>query len=368
MNALSPRGAWPVVPLLLWLSFSLGCRQELPKRYGCRGGFQPTSVNGTAVFADMVQRAKHSVYSWNRLSPRLRDDADCIVWFPDDFEPPTDEQCDWLETWLARSPGRTLIYVGRHYDAAPKYWRQAARKAPAEQKAVMLQNAVAADDKLQSEMATISGDECAWFRLQKDRPALHVSTLEGSPDWVASIEPSACDVELAAGLVPWDDAQRLVWAGGDAIVSRIEVEQSQILLVANGSLLLNHCLINHEHRKIAGRLIDEIGPPRKTVVFLESRAGGPPIVDDEPQARRASPWALFHTWPMNWILLHLLVAGAIFCFSRWPIFGLPRSEPADALSDFGKHVHAVGLWLARTRDAAFAHTRLQHYRQMIDDA
>jgi hypothetical protein len=38
------------------------------------------------------------------------------------------------------------------------------------------------------------------------------------------------------------------------------------------------------------------------------------------------------------------------------------------LADFGKHVQAVGRWLARTRDVAFAHTRLQHYRQMADDA
>ncbi len=45
--------------------------------------------------------------------------ADCIVWFPDDFQPPSKKVRHWLEQWLSEAAGRTLIYVGRDFDAAP---------------------------------------------------------------------------------------------------------------------------------------------------------------------------------------------------------------------------------------------------------
>ena len=54
------------------------------------------------------------------------------------------------------------------------------------------------------------------------------------------------------------------------IVGRLDVGQSQLLVVSNGSFLLNAMLVNHEHRKLAGKLIDTIGPGGRDVVFLES--------------------------------------------------------------------------------------------------
>ena len=35
----------------------------------------------------MFEQAGHQAYSWHWLSPKL-DDADVIVWAPDDYEPP----------------------------------------------------------------------------------------------------------------------------------------------------------------------------------------------------------------------------------------------------------------------------------------
>ena len=54
------------------------------------------------------------------------------------------------------------------------------------------------------------------------------------------------------------------------IVGRLDVGQSQLLVASNGSFLLNATLVNHEHRKLAGKLIDTIGPGGRDVVFLES--------------------------------------------------------------------------------------------------
>ena len=49
-----------------------------------------------------------------------------IAWSgsPDDFQPPSPDVAVWFESWLATRPHRTLIYVGRDFDAAPWYWRK----------------------------------------------------------------------------------------------------------------------------------------------------------------------------------------------------------------------------------------------------
>jgi hypothetical protein len=122
--------------------------------------------------------------------------------------------------------------------------------------------------------------------------------------------------------------------------------------------------VNHEHRKLAGKLVDEVGPPAN-VVFLESGWGGPPIRDQDPQAKTPTGMEAFFVWPLGYVLLHLAVVGLVFCFARFPIFGLPQRLPADPPSDFGKHVAAVGDLLKKTKDRAYATERLRHYQQSV---
>jgi hypothetical protein len=102
------------------------------------------------------------------------------------------------------------------------------------------------------------------------------------------------------------------------------------------------------------------------VVFLESGAGGPQIVSKEPHMAAAGPMEIFQVWPANWILLHLLVLGVLFCFCRYPLFGRPREPPPEPTSDFGKHIDALALLLAKTRDVAYASARVTLYQQMRD--
>ena len=107
----------------LCLVLLVGCSsRDIETQYGRRVGSEPASVNGTGVLADMFQRAGHAVFTWQSLSPKLSRRADCIVWFPDDICPPDRKTRGWLEHWLEARPGRTLVYVGRDFDAAPGYW------------------------------------------------------------------------------------------------------------------------------------------------------------------------------------------------------------------------------------------------------
>jgi hypothetical protein len=344
--------------------FAGGCREELNTVYGRRLGAGATSVNGTAVLGELIAQRGHTVLSSGRLSPKLRDRADVIVWFPDDFHVPSQAVCDWLEEWLSEKDGRTLIYVGRDFDAEPGYWEGVLADVPAGQEAEVQDLQQRAQSRFVIWRYGIGRHEdCEWFSIRgKDRPR-KVRTLDGQGAWLEKVDPKGLSIELHGRLTPNAEAEVLLESEGDALVSRLAVEESQVLIVANGSFLLNLPLVNHEHRKLAGHLIDRIGTPGKTVFFLESGPGGPPIRDNDPEPTPPSGLEIFHLWPANWILLHWAIVGILFCFCRFPIFGRPREPEPEGTADFRRHLEAAGQWLARTRDRQYALSRLQSYRQ-----
>ena len=59
---------------------SAGCRQDVDATYGRLSG---SSVNGVRVFANLLRSKGCRVESTRRLSPKLRDQTDLIVYFPD---------------------------------------------------------------------------------------------------------------------------------------------------------------------------------------------------------------------------------------------------------------------------------------------
>lgn len=357
--------------LLLLLSLlAIGCTRDLDRDYGRRQGpGRDKSVNGTGVLAKMFQESGHKVFSWTTLSPRLKKRADCIVWFPDDFQPPSQEARDWLETWLTDRPGRTLIYVGRDFDAAWPYWQKVERLASDDQRDEIRRRKTAARvDFLVARQAIPKSDDCDWFTVEGKYRPRKVRSLEGDPEWLAGIDPAGLEIELSGRMLPSSYADVMLASDGDMLVSVESWDQSRAIMVANGSFLLNVPLVNHEHRKLAGKLIDAIGPPGQTVVFLESGPTGPPVRDTDPTGKIPTGMEIFNIWPTNWILLHLAVAGILFCFSRWPIFGRPREPEPPPPSDFGRHVEALGELLERSGDAQFAAARLAHCREVLTPA
>jgi len=316
----------------------------------------------------MFERAGHKVLARTSLSPWLRQNADCIVWFPDDFRGPSPQVQTWLVGWLAEEPERTLIYVGRDFDAAPRYWEKIRALAPASQLAEIQRRKAAADLLFNEQRARLrENEDCGWFKVDVKPAPRQVSSLEGEPEWLAGVDPSKAEIELASRLVPSPEAEALLTSGSDVLVSRQLVEDSQLIVVANGSFLLNLPLVNHEHRKLAGHLIHQIGPPPQTVVFLQSFAGGPPIRDKDPSPNPPSGLEILNVWPTNWILMHLVVAGILFCFARYPIFGRPLEPKPDGRSDFGRHIEAVGQWLARSGDEEYAARRLSSFQKIQEE-
>jgi hypothetical protein len=335
-----------------------GCANpELESYYGRHQiPSQSASVNGTDVLAGMFRDAGHQVHFRRTLVTSQMEAADTIVWFPDDFAAPTAEVCEWFDNWLYESPGRRLVFVGRDFDAAPLYWKTMLPRVGADQKrAYELRELEARLTSRAGWNLKTEGLECEWFRYEREA-AQDVRELAGP--WSGGIDAAKAQIELRTRLIPPGSAGRLLTSGDDLLASRYAEQYwkgSGILLVANGSFLLNLPLVDHQNRKLAGRLIAAAGKPGQ-VVFLESGPGGPPI---DPAFTDNSLWTLFGAWPLNVILLQLAAAGVIFCFARWPIFGRPREPAAESTSDFSLHVAAVGALLARTQDRQFALARVE---------
>jgi hypothetical protein len=342
-----------------------GCADDIGDAYGrmaiADGG---NSVNGTSVLAGMFRQAGHEVSRTSWLAPKIRSKADVIVWAPDDFDPPSDEARAWFDDWFKSGPGKTLIYIGRDYDAAPAYWRAIQAGAPASQLPEIKRRLGGAIRKYLARRQMLpAAAQAEWFTVQGSRRHRRVRTLTAGP-WRAGVDASKLGIELNSRLAPAAGAEVLLASRRDVIASRLPVHRGQLTLIANGSFLLNLPLVNHEHRKLAGQLIADARSGKK-VVFLESGPGGPQLLEKDPAAVMRNGLEILTTTPFDRILLQLAVLGLVFCVSRFPIFGQPRELEASARSDFGKHVSALGTLMARTRDRAHAVRRIEHFQQHV---
>ena len=358
-----PRSSWRLA--LALAALLAGCDPEpLDVRYGRRTG-RPggESVNGTAVLGKMFEEAGWKVASRRRLTPALADKTDCIVWFPDSVEPPTAEALEWFEDWLGEKPQRTLIYVLRDYDAAAVYWRQVEADAPEKKRSLVLaerQWAESRDRHRRKDLADVA-DDFPWFWVEPLDAPQRVERLAGW-SWTADVDPEQTAIEIGSVLRFSDQARTLLEGDDHPLVTALACGDSRVLVVANGSFLLNLPLVNHEHRKLAGRLIEEVRGTGFNVAFLESGRGGPPVGDHDSAEQETTPLHILLVYPLNWILLHLAAAGALFCWARWPIFGRPRDLPPPPLADFGRHVDAVAERLRRAGDIDYARRRVRQWR------
>ncbi len=341
--------------------------EELEARYGLASGHQgQVSVNGVGILAGLFKREGHRVTSWPRLSPALYERADTIVWFPSSLDKPSDEVIEWLETWLFDQEGRTLIYVCRDFDAEEGYWKQVSPGAPPEVAAEFALKQTKADFKI-TRQGLPASEDWTWFTMEGALKPRQVTTLDGTPNWLVGVDPTQAEIELNGRLAPpkdrtEDEIQVLLESQGDALAWREEFLGSQLIVVANGSFLLNLQLINHEHRKLAAALVREIGP-KQHVVFLEAD-GDPDVSDEDPELTPPSATKLLAIAPFSHILLHLAIVGIIFCFARWPIFGRPREEPPAPLSDFGEHVSSLGELLSLAGNRELAWERVRQYQRI----
>jgi len=356
------------ISAVVLLSGVAGCRSdEIDFTYGTRSPLYSQSVNGTHLFSDLFVQREHRVVSWRAFSPKLREKADVIVWFTQSFEPPSSDAREWLKSWLLEKPDRTLIFVGRDYDAARPYLERVKKGPPPLSPGQMLEiDALLAevDSEFYPPRGRATGGDGDWFSLDMASKKKSVRQLNGSIDWVAGIQAKQLGIELEGRMRPGVDTKVLLEDDQkNMVLGEIEIGESRIFLVPNGSYLLNLPLVNQEHRKLAGRLVTAVGDD-KYVVFLESDGEIPPILDKDPVPQLPSLGRILAQPPRNTIVFQAILAGLVFAFVRLPIFGVPKTLASTALSDFGRHVTAFGELLMLTRDRQYAVSRVMQFQQL----
>lgn len=380
------RGISIVVLGLVLLVIYLGSgnsKGELSTKYGQRRGTAATdSVNGTAVLAELFEQKQHRVNGATQLSRRL-DLYQTIVWAPDDFGPPSLEARQFLDAWLAAGSGRTVVYIGRDYDAAGEYWQRMLSRVDDDRQDEYQRRAAHALSEFAARRSAFPKHEpCEWFTMESGHPTRKIPDLDGP--WAEGIDVAKTDIVLAGRLdipEPGEDSIGVAVTGGPEGDSLIDLEvllqsendilahrfrrrywnNSQVIVIANGSFTLNMGLVNHEHRKLAAKLVAECGEPGR-VAFLESGPRGLSV--DKGNAPQESNFALriFMIWPVSFIFIHFAALGIAYCISVFPIFGRARTLPGGGRSDFGQHVAALGDLLQKTKDTFFAESRIRQYQ------
>lgn len=364
-----------LVVLTIWFIFQpFGgmTAKDINIEYGGRTGRASRSVNGTSVFADMFKQRGPSVTTWSRLSPRLRR-SDVIVWVPDSFELPNAKTTDYFEEeWLNSDDRRlrTLIYVARDFDAAVEYWDVQSKTTTGTSYLESRSQAarMKSDHALGRSMTAVnlSSD---WFSIESNQSFVETTVTQG--EWVSDFDqkvtlPVSGKLETPK---PKDSRKYEVLLGSreSPLIVRMTDKYAwpdgKVIIVLNGSTVLNLPLVEHQNREIAAKLIDECGDAIRRVTFLETGPGGmPPISTADPKAH--SGFDALKIWPINSILMHLIIAGTLFCAWVFPIFGRPRKLETDTPSSFSKHIRALGELLALTQDRQSAMAKVQQYRSL----
>ncbi len=395
MTLRNPLCAMTAILLALLLA---GCsKSRIENVYGRSRAPDGNSVNGTAVLAGMFRAAGHRVSTANRISPALSR-FDVLVWAPDDFRVPSIHQRAALEQWLAVG-NRTLIYIGRDYDAAPQYWQQIrSQLSSSEQWAAEGERGRAMARHDERVVAEPSRQFGRWFTLDREIGWHKVDALQSEHGWTDGVDVAATDIYVRTRLSPAQDEDTdyalteplLDLLGGELeswqyavqkrpaahsevllatphgpLVTRVTDPgwlSSQILVVSNGAFLLNLPLVNREHRKLAGKVIAACGTNRR-VGFVELPPGDRMAYFSEPETEGPSTLQALTIWPLGFILMHVLLLGMVLCFAAFPIFGRPRELSSAGASDFGRHIDALGRLLERTRDEHYAREQLRIYHR-----
>lgn len=340
-----------------------GCNSSsLNDDYGKRRG---AGLNGLSVLSEMYRQQGSRVVAWKRLSPKTQK-QDTIIWAPTDYAGLTTDQIEFFEDWFVNGTDRTLIIINHDYDAAIGHWQSLLDRATGQQAIEIRRRLAFAESKYRRQAQDDDLPDCRWFDMKPRDRSGWADDLGGK--WSDSINPNNARIYLGAALTfpkKGYDVEHLLLDDDHPVVSRLTHpnwhDGNKVIVLANGSMLFNQPLVNHENRKIAALVLEESDNPRR-VMIIEGASDAVPIRDTDASA----PLMLqaFTIWPINFLLIHATLLGILFCISVYPIFGRPREIANENISDFGKHVAAYGDMLQRTGSASYVQDRIRHFREI----
>ena len=335
------------------------------------GSDYATSVNGTKVLKSLLsEMGFQNIDRYRKFSPRL-ERYQTVVWMPDAQQAPSEASIDFAEQWLENGWNRTLIYVGRDYDAEAQYWQTLADSTTdPTTKVTYLRRKARAIASFESTKRSYLGSEameCKWFEV-KEGDRRPVTKLKG--DLARSIDVTKTDMHLSRTLkpTPSDDYvfEVLLKANGKPFIytfKRNSWNEGKIVFVNNPSFLLNLPLVNHEHRELAQSFLDET-IEHDPILFVE-HSGYTQISNSEFE--NPNRWSWVAKKPLRYIVPHLIFWTVLFCFVYFPIFGRPKHTKKKATTNFRDHIKALGSLLERTDSRQTAKSWIEECRNQTSN-
>jgi hypothetical protein len=396
-----------------------GCGGGLRTEYGASQGMvAEQSVNGFAALRGAYRTAGLQDRGVMRLTDRVKR-LDVIVWTPAHPAGIDDETTRWLEGWL-RQGDRTLLYVLPDSGSEAAYYRDARPlAAAAERLEYRRKYAEALIDEHAWQVARTVLPSNGWFvarpKVQQTslKPARGVQPVDALVsgrlshrfEWVLEAydpnDPSqqGSPIYAPAGPspVPWPVTPQVVPTGsevtfesllesehGDTLLGRVSSDRwndSQILVVAGGSLLTNYALTRAPYQQFADGLIDISILDRKAVsgggsaaaagdddwpdVGFSDRVGAIPVSAGGGEIPRAVGAELLRVFPLSFVTMHAVILGVVVLLMLVPVFGRPRRMRRGTLTHFGDHLDAVATLMRRRSGEAFARRRISDYMKQV---
>jgi hypothetical protein len=348
--------------LMIAIATSLaGCGSTVDTSHGRSRG---ASVNGTGAFAELLRQRGHQVRVARRANETLADWANVIVRFAHHPGLPDKEEGEWLEGWLAATPGRKLVYVVHDFDAASEFWDAMLAELPTGTMPDQVEQVTRNRDAAKPWAGSLPpkpkdpAEEDSWFAFEKN-PGDPIACQMLDGPWAEGVDVKAAAVSKHEAFDPeFDETMLLIGDGSPLAISWSLANGSQILALANESFLLNAALLNRARRPLTMRVVDWIGEPPLRIAFVE---GASPLSDEPDESN--SPFRLLQVPPFNFISPHLLGFLLLLAFSFAVRLGRPLREPPSGVERPAAHPEALGALLAKTGRADSARFLLEAYRR-----
>lgn len=355
---------WTLVFLFAGVSGEASA-QPIKTKYGKSGGSENLlSVNGTSAFIRLVEQRGFTTATRNRLTPET-EKYDTIIWFVSDQDNINSSTEEHLEYWI-QGDDRLLIIVNRDFDAAVFYWEKQLATASAENKELIKRQL--ANAKFEERQIKREDIQSYWFDFETSQTRKRVEKFRGP--WSRHFDNKAAEIFLQSKILPsssvfspeYSTGNLLESQDGESIIMEVEVDEyyeNRVIVVANGSFLLNMPMANPAHRDLATQLADQcVGK----VLVLESSVEGINVSDNQPDDAEKTFWSWVQREPMNIIVPQMLLLCVVYLFAFYPTHGRPKKIKEKTNADFSYHVEALGELYQRSGDEKFAINLIKSYQ------
>ena len=378
--------------LIACLSTISGCGGDaippVATKYG-KVNEQPLSINSTSLFAERLKELGYDVTVRNRISPKI-DEFGIVFWFPENIRCPSDEATKAIEEWMDKGGSKTLVYVGADYRADEDYYQAAQKRVSTETKAesqrLLSEAQLATQNRRNSWQANASwpdwsNTKCDWFDIEVIKPPKHSNLLAGpmADNAILSVAPEL-PVEVMMSpkqsTAKWE-IESLLTVDGEDMVYRLADNNSysnnQIIVVQNGSFLVNFAAVDPNKQALADQLVaeatslseDEYGFGfgfSQQVLILESEYEIPVRNTDFVNQ---NSWAWIAEEPLCYIVPHALLLGVLYCFVYFPISGRPKRTPKKSTATFRNHINAIAKQLSKSSSKDYARRTIEQYQESV---